>query len=159
MDKNTQIGIGLISTALIGVGIYFGFVKKGEDGKTWISRMTSPDDEPTKEEDQIITSTSDPVNQTKPKPKQKPPTVKFNKGDVVMAGQDMAIFTQPAAEDRFMKAAAIRFDKLGTFVGISSSYPGWSKIYVTKTLKLKGKYVPNKWEGYAKTDMLTNPLK
>ena len=167
MDKGKIIG-GVLAAAAIGVGIYYGFVKKAEDGLTWFARITKkPEDETKASEIQTPTNNTGiikPAGKATPKPKPAPkadpvPTATFKKGDSVMAGQDMALFTQPSAEARFTKANAARFDIIGAFDSTASAYPGWAKIYVTKTLKYKGANVPNKWMAYVKTNMLTNPVK
>lgn len=162
MEAGKIIG-GILAGAAVGAGIYFGFVKKAEDGTTWIQRQTKPKEEDKKVE--LQTPASDPVNNHNSKPPKKVvpkadpiPAAPFKKGATVMAAQDMALFTQPSAEARFTKANAVRFDILGTFDSTAAAYPGWSKIYVTKTLKKSGVMVPNKWMAYVKTNMLTKPV-
>ena len=139
---------------------------KKTDGVTWFARMTKPKEKEEPKKEELLVPTTDPVNKPRPKvekPKADPiPAAPFKKGASVMAAQDMALFTQPSAETRFTKAKAARFDILGTFDSTASSaYPGWSKIYVTKTLKTGTKVnsdVPNKWMAYVKTNMLTQPV-
>lgn len=45
MKTAAKIGLGLIIASGVGAGIYFGFIRKDADGKTWMDRMLKPKEE------------------------------------------------------------------------------------------------------------------
>lgn len=61
MNTAAKIGLVLILASGVGTGIYFGFIKKDADGKTWMDRMTKPkEDKKEAEEEKKDTAPASP---------------------------------------------------------------------------------------------------
>ena len=46
MNTGAKIGIGILVATGVGAGIYFGFIRKDSQGKTWAQRLMSPSEPP-----------------------------------------------------------------------------------------------------------------
>lgn len=68
MNTGAKVGIGILIATGVGAGIYFGFIKKDAQGKTWAQRLMEPSPKPVSTDPTIKPVVEQPVTAPPPRP-------------------------------------------------------------------------------------------